>query len=619
VNALTDHSNAVQLEAAFALGQTGVVLSQKGREALAYDLIWKRLDQTTVADQVIEEIGKFGTAEALNDLMVRIGNVSMTKNSAGLIMCIARYGIRGISSPDAVRYLLRFIRPASSTPWQVVYALQRIGDRPETRDELETLVLLCRHDDPLVRMNLALLLGKLKDERISLDPLARMAEFDTDWRVRLNAIKALAAFNLRNRDHELEIFRRAFDDNNTYIRLTALSSIPATGLTSRDAEGTGREVVTRLRELAVNKDNGHPWQVQAEAALALASMDGTDALDAVRPTNFPERHLQAALLNATAITGAPEVPHVLLAYAGNDDPLLASAALEGLQRFCNKHPADTMAINATYTVSLQALERHDVAIQTFSASILGDSLFRRSTSVAPLLRALSSLQIPDDIESIKELITTLGILKDRSAVAPLIEQLSQPDHSVAEAAASALESITGIDYHARLPRSFEPLLTDFDFDFLRRLRDGVHVTDDTVRVRLETSRGNIMLDLYKAVAPFTVMSFVKLAEQRGFFRGLVFHRVVPNFVIQGGDPRGDGWGGPGYSVRSEFSSLAYEEGTLGMASAGKDTEGSQFFITQSPQPHLDGRYTVFGRVVSGMDVVDRILVGDRIMDISIIR
>jgi cyclophilin family peptidyl-prolyl cis-trans isomerase len=114
------------------------------------------------------------------------------------------------------------------------------------------------------------------------------------------------------------------------------------------------------------------------------------------------------------------------------------------------------------------------------------------------------------------------------------------------------------------------------------------------------------------------MSFLKLAR-RGFYRSLSFHRVVPNFVIQGGDPRGDGWGGAGYSLRSEFSSLTYETGTVGIASAGKDTEGPQFFVTQSPQPHLDGRYTIIGKVVSGMAVVDTILVGDHILDVKIVQ
>jgi cyclophilin family peptidyl-prolyl cis-trans isomerase len=136
---------------------------------------------------------------------------------------------------------------------------------------------------------------------------------------------------------------------------------------------------------------------------------------------------------------------------------------------------------------------------------------------------------------------------------------------------------------------------------------------------METVRGDIVLELDRSLAPFTVMSFLKLATGRGFYHGQTFHRVVPNFVIQGGDPRGDGWGGPEYTLRSEFSSGTFATGTLGMASSGKDTEGSQFFITQSPQPHLDGRYTIFGRVLSGMDVVDKIQVDDHIYGVTIIK
>jgi len=190
--------------------------------------------------------------------------------------------------------------------------------------------------------------------------------------------------------------------------------------------------------------------------------------------------------------------------------------------------------------------------------------------------------------------------------------LEQPDRSVARAAAAALKSITGRSYTGELPAFFQPLFTDFDFSYLNSL-------PETVRVKIETIRGDVTMELYKSVAPFTVMSILKLATQKGFYRGLVFHRVVPNFVVQGGDPRGDGWGGPGYSIRSEFSARTYETGSVGIASAGKDTEGSQFFITQSPQPHLDGRYTNFGKVVSGMDVVDKIQVDDHIFDVKIIQ
>jgi cyclophilin family peptidyl-prolyl cis-trans isomerase len=111
-----------------------------------------------------------------------------------------------------------------------------------------------------------------------------------------------------------------------------------------------------------------------------------------------------------------------------------------------------------------------------------------------------------------------------------------------------------------------------------------------------------------------VNAFLQLVDQR-FFDGRSFHRVVPNFVVQGGDPRGDGWGGPGYALRDEINPNPYERGTVGMALSGPDTGGSQFFVTHSRQPHLDGTYPVIGRVISGMDVVDLVTLGDRIQTI----
>ena len=124
------------------------------------------------------------------------------------------------------------------------------------------------------------------------------------------------------------------------------------------------------------------------------------------------------------------------------------------------------------------------------------------------------------------------------------------------------------------------------------------------------------MELLPEAAPLTVDNFVQLA-QRGYFRNIAFHRVVPNFVIQGGDPRGDGNGGPGYAIRCEINEELYDRAAVGMALSGKDTGGSQWFVTHAPQPHLDGGYTIFGRVVTGMDVVDRIVRGDVIQSIVI--
>lgn len=138
----------------------------------------------------------------------------------------------------------------------------------------------------------------------------------------------------------------------------------------------------------------------------------------------------------------------------------------------------------------------------------------------------------------------------------------------------------------------------------------------TQRATFRTHRGNIVLELFGSDAPITVWNFMNLART-GYYKGTGFHRVVPNFVAQDGDPRDDGNGGPGYAIRDEFNPRRYERGALGMALSGPDTGGSQYFITHSPQPHLDGHYTVFGRVLTGYAVLDRIVQGDRILSITV--
>ena len=133
---------------------------------------------------------------------------------------------------------------------------------------------------------------------------------------------------------------------------------------------------------------------------------------------------------------------------------------------------------------------------------------------------------------------------------------------------------------------------------------------------IETASGTIEFELAVLDAPQTARNFMALAR-KGFFNGLQIHRVVPNFVVQDGDPRGDGEGGPGYTIRDELNERPYLRGTVGMALDWRDTGGSQFFITHSPQPHLDARYTVFGHVVNGMEVVDRIQQGDVIQRVRV--
>ena len=138
------------------------------------------------------------------------------------------------------------------------------------------------------------------------------------------------------------------------------------------------------------------------------------------------------------------------------------------------------------------------------------------------------------------------------------------------------------------------------------------------QAKIKTNKGEIVVDLFAADAPKTVNNFVFLAQE-GFYNGVSFHRVIPNFVIQGGDPTGTGRGGPGYRFEDELKNNPNKHGTgfLSMANAGPHTNGSQFFITHSPQPHLDGKHTVFGKVVEGMDVVNQIRQGDVMQQVEI--
>jgi peptidyl-prolyl cis-trans isomerase B (cyclophilin B) len=143
-------------------------------------------------------------------------------------------------------------------------------------------------------------------------------------------------------------------------------------------------------------------------------------------------------------------------------------------------------------------------------------------------------------------------------------------------------------------------------------------TEKSYGVVIETDKGNIEIELYPQNAPKTVNNFVFLARE-GFYDGISFHRVINNFMIQGGDPTGSGSGGPGYRFGDEIQGnpLKHETGVLSMANAGPNTNGSQFFITHAPQPHLNGNHTVFGKVVVGQDVVDSIREGDLMVKVEI--
>ena len=141
-------------------------------------------------------------------------------------------------------------------------------------------------------------------------------------------------------------------------------------------------------------------------------------------------------------------------------------------------------------------------------------------------------------------------------------------------------------------------------------------TNKQYTATIETGKGNLVLELFASDVPVTVNNFVFLARE-GFYDNTTFHRVIPDFMAQGGDPTGTGTGGPGYKFADEFTKHTHVTGTLSMANAGPNTNGSQFFITYAPQSHLDNRHSVFGKLIDGMDILKRLINGDTIKRITI--
>jgi cyclophilin family peptidyl-prolyl cis-trans isomerase len=307
------------------------------------------------------------------------------------------------------------------------------------------------------------------------------------------------------------------------------------------------------------------------------------------------------LAEAFGATGAAEAFPYLEKMSRDSATSAQIAALEALPKL----PASVQSKAAP--IYLAALQSGDAVITAIAAQNLAADSLQRRHHAAAIIAAYQKLRPPIDADLAKMIFDALARCGDLAARPVLEEAVLFPDKLLASAAAEALKKLTGEDYSSRVPQETKPH-QDFTSEEIHRLAKA-HAT-------IQTNQGAIELEFFPEAAPLTALNFVRLA-QKGFFDGLFIHRVVPNFVVQTGDPRGDGWGSPGYSIRSEFSRRRYTRGIVGMASSGTDTEGCQFFITHSDQPHLDGRYTIFARVTSGMEVVDALQVGDRMEKVTI--
>ncbi|MBA3634037.1 MAG: peptidylprolyl isomerase [Acidobacteria bacterium] len=297
----------------------------------------------------------------------------------------------------------------------------------------------------------------------------------------------------------------------------------------------------------------------------------------------------------------PAIPDVLRAYAkfkANDLPETLYENLRNKDIFIRAAAAELLGEQPANKENIEALKT------AFAKSLETDKQY--NDAQLAILSALVKLDKKEAIDSLKLALDASNFLVRRHA-AQLIKQ-----NDLQTSFPNADEKVGTVKpYNPKTGTKLGQVLNT-NADYLRA------VSRKNAKAILTTEKGTFTIEFFPEDAPLTVDNFIKLAR-KNYFNGLAIHRVVPNFVMQDGDPRGDGNGGPGWEIRDEINEIPYERGTVGMALSGKDTGGSQWFVTHSPQPHLDGGYTVFGRVnETDMKIVDNLVRGDKILSVKII-
>jgi cyclophilin family peptidyl-prolyl cis-trans isomerase/HEAT repeat protein len=472
-------------------------------------------------------------------------------------------------------------RPVS-TWWPVAYALQRIGD-PRALAPLQPLLRAPGKYTPAFA---ARGLGALKDGS-SVEALAALVEgAQTPFEVRVSAVRALAQIaDPRGAAALVRLLSQPSVDRNL-----ELEAVTALGIL-RAADG-----LPVIQDLLTD-----PWPVLRAAALRAAAAIDQESFVLVLSSLDRDPHwsVRAALADVLASFPPDLARPRVQAMLQDEDKRVLPSVVRALVRLGAPEAA---------SIALEHLKESDFAVRAAMAAIVGQV---KPAGGAEALRAAYLAALPDSAYDARA-----------AALSALAE------YGAAEATETVKAALADKDWAVRL-RAVALLATlDPSGDFRLAIRPApgapsVPYNDARLvappfspHVFIETAKGTIEFELAVLDAPQTSANFMALAR-KGFFNGLQIHRVVPNFVVQDGDPRGDGEGGPGYTIRDELNERPFLRGTVGMALAGPDTGGSQFFIVHSPQPHLDAKYTVFGHVVNGMGVVDRIQQGDTIQRIRV--
>ena len=418
----------------------------------------------------------------------------------------------------------------------------------------------------------------------------------------------------------LAVFKNKFDSLSRQTKIELIRSMGQTGagrkeleqlLADTDDNGIRRVILLALGRIGNSKSKKivEKYIHYPSLEVQLAAISVIPDIDKKSPTNSLEKlksenswQVRAEVAKALGKVKSNRSLKSLRLMLEDRDDRVKAAVIEGLGQFSISRNIDILkaALNGS----------RDIVVKSVTADVLGAS--GNSKALDILIEAASKNTKTEEIDFARSLVSALANFVDttqagQNAVENIRSFLDHPDRIVRQDANKALGKWGVKDFD---PGIFKVDFSEADYEKIKDLYKSEIIAN------IETDRGMITVNLNAKWAPRTTANFVRLAE-RGFYDDLTFHRVVQDFVVQGGCPRGDGWGGPGYMIREEINPIKFKRGTIGMATSGRDTGGSQFFICLSDQPHLDGRYTAFGHVIEGWEILDRIEIGDKIKSIVI--
>ncbi|HEV8481765.1 MAG TPA: HEAT repeat domain-containing protein [Candidatus Eisenbacteria bacterium] len=575
-----DTDLGVRAEAAFALGQIG---SRSALDVLKWAYDDDNADQS-LRLSAIEALGKIGDPRGI-PLCTRALSHEDQKIRHEAAIALWRLGDKG-NAPMLVHALRD---PYAEDKAMVIWALEKAVDPSVVIPEL---VKVMGDGSTMVRSYVARTLGR-QGTQAALAPLFRLLT-DPDVHTRVNAARSLGQIADSAAAPQL---LAALEDVHPYVRETAVTSL---GKLKTAAVGS------RLADMAEDKDPGVRAAVPAALVGDLPADEAWKDLQPLLRDKSPR--IRARALEALASVNTPEAIALLQKTLASGTGKKAATPLERASAAGSLGTLKAMQAKADL---VRALGEKDPGLSSSAADALGDLGDGGADVVAALIAAVKNNASPNEPDVVVSGLGALAKLKAKDGVALAESYAAAPEPVVRDAARALLAAVLG-DSAARQRLAALP----------PRAWKGVsivpykNVTPSATTAILKTARGEIEIQLYPVDAPLTVANFVTLAR-KGYYDKTHFHRIVPNFVVQDGDPTGTGWGGPGYAIRCEYNRRRYDTGAVGMALSGKDTGGSQYFITQSPQPHLDGRYTIFGHVTRGLELLDDFRLDDEIQKVTV--